>query len=161
MKITLSFIFFLLLSTEVYCQEIVNKRSIYLEFGGSAGIGSFNYENIFTEKEKVNLLFRIGVSGFPIDKNNGFVFVVPTIFGALIGKSNNKIELGIGQALSFTTKGRIFSLATPIIGYRYQNMKKQLFFRVTYTPLISYILDIQYQHWAGVSIGYNLNFKNE
>ncbi len=159
MKTTIIFLFFLTLSTVVFSQNFDNNKSIYLEFGGSAGIGSFNYENIFAEKGKTNLLYRIGVSGFPIDKNNGFVFVVPTIFGALIGQSNNKIELGIGQTLSFTTKGKIFSLATPIIGYRYQNMNKQLFFRITYTPLISYILDLQYQHWAGVSIGYNLNFK--
>ena len=148
-----------LLVTKLNCQELSSNKSIYVEIGGSAGVGSVNYENIFNTKGKVDFLYRIGVSGFPIDKNNGFVVVLPTTFGALMGNGNNKIEFGIGQGLSITTKGKIYSLATPIIGYRYQKAQNPLFFRVSYTPLISYILDFQYQNWAGVSIGYNLNFK--
>ena len=152
-------ILLLLITTELYCQKFVKKESVILEIGGSAGVGSINYESVFSKKGKANLLWRAGVSGLPIDKNNGFVFIILTTFGTLIGQGNNKLELGIGQGLSVTSKGKISSLATPIIGYRYQNAKKRLFFRITYTPLISYILDFQYQNWAGVSLGYNLSFK--
>ncbi len=149
----------LLLTTEIYCQDFINKKSVILEIAGSAGVGSINFENVFARKGQANLLWRVGISGFPIDKNNGFVFVLPATIGALIGQGSNKLELGIGQGVSLTTKGRLFALATPIIGYRHQNINKRYFFRITYTPLVSYILDFQYQNWAGVSIGYNLNFK--
>ena len=152
-------ILFLMLAANLYCQDFSSKKSIYLELGGSAGIGSINYEHVFRQKGKFDLLYRVGMSGFPIDKNNGFVFVVPTTLGALVGAGNNKFEAGIGQGLSITTKGKVFSLVTPIIGYRYQNRNKRVYFRVLYTPLISYILDFQYQNWAGISIGYSLNFK--
>ncbi len=158
MKIILIFLV-LFLTTQVYCQDRMNKKSIYIEAGGSAGLGSINYESIFKNKGHFDLLWRIGISGFPIDKNNGFTFVIPVTFGALIGKGNHKLELGIGQGLSLTTRGKLFALTTPILGYRYQNSAKRFFFRITYTPLISYILDVQYQNWAGVSLGYNLNFK--
>lgn len=158
MKVILT-ILVLIFSTQIYCQEFTNKKSLYLEIGGSAGIGSVNYENIFSEKGKINFLWRVGLSGLPIDKNNGFVVVIPATFGILFGQGSNKIELGIGQGVSITTKGNIFALTTPIIGYRYQNLTKRFFFRITYTPLISYIIDYQYQNWAGVSIGYNLNFN--
>ena len=84
---------------------------------------------------------------------------MPGNFGVLIGQGNHKIEFGIGQGLSLTSKGRFFALATPVVGYRYQSIEKRFFFRVTYTPLISYILDFQYQNWVGVSIGYNIKFK--
>ncbi len=158
MKITIVIIS-LLLTTKIFCQEFTNKESVILEIGGSARFGSANYENIFSKKGQFDLLWRVGISGFPIDKNNGFVMVIPAIFGSLIGQGNNKLELGIGQGISITTKGKIFALATPIIGYRYQNTRKRFFFRITYTPLISYIFDFQYQSWAGVSIGYNFNIK--
>ena len=156
MKITF-IILSLLLTIKIYCQEFTNKKSVIFEIGGSAGVGSINYENIFNKKGQFDLLWRVGITGFPIDKNNGFVLVIPATFGTLIGQGNNKLELEIGQGFSITTKGKIFALTTPIIGYRYQNTRKRFFFRITYTPLISYIFDFQYQNWAGVSIGYKLN----
>ncbi|NOZ48019.1 MAG: hypothetical protein GXO79_14765 [Chlorobi bacterium] len=156
MKVKLT-IFILILATQAFCQEFVQKKSVYIELGGSAGFGSVNYENIFNKNGKIDLLWRIGISGFPIDKNAGFVFIIPTTISGLIGKKNHKIELGIGQGISMSTKGRFFSLTTPVIGYRYQNAGKRFFYRVSYTPLISYILDFQYQNWLGISIGYNLN----
>ena len=42
----------LLLFTEIYCQDFTNKKSVILEIGGSAGVGSINYESVFTKKGK-------------------------------------------------------------------------------------------------------------
>ncbi len=157
MKVKLSIILILIFSTQLYSQELVPQKSIYIEFGGSAGLGSINYENIFSKKRKIDFLWRIGISGFPIDKNGGFVFVIPASFGGLIGGERHKFEFGLGQGLSFTTKGRLFILATPIFGYRFKLKKKPFYFRISYTPLISYIIDFQFQNWIGFSIAYNIN----
>ena len=83
------------------------------------------------------------------------------MLNSLIGKHSHKLELGIGQGLTVTTKGSFFLLTIPTIGYRYQNETKNMFYRVTYTPLISYLFDFQMQQWAGISIGYTLNNKAE
>jgi hypothetical protein len=105
------------------------------------------------------LAWRAGLSGFNIDKNAGFVVHIPISFTALYGPGNHKLEMGLGQAISFTTRGKFFAITIPSLGYRFQNRNKRFFYRVTYTPLISYIVDFQYQNWAGISIGYNLKSK--
>ena len=69
------------------------------------------------------------------------------------------MEFGLGQGITITTKGNIFALTTAAVGYRYQPITKNWFYRVTYTPLISYIIDIQFQHWGGIGIGYTFNKK--
>lgn len=133
-----------------------SQKALYLELGGSGGLGSINYEKTFINKEKINYLWRAGVSVFPIDKNNGWVIVVPLMVHTLIGKGNHLIELGAGQTISITTKGSFF-LRTPLaLGYRYQHPDKKLFYRITYTPIISNIIDLQYQHWGGISLGFKL-----
>jgi hypothetical protein len=50
-------------------------------------------------------------------------------------------------------------LTTLAVGYRYQHPDKKFFYRVTYTPLVSYLVDFQMQQWAGVSIGYTFKSK--
>ncbi len=139
--------------------QLPNSRSVYLELGGSAGIGSINYEKIFSQNKNKNWLWRAGISVFPIDDNAGTVFVFPIAIGGLIGKKNSQFEFGLGQGISMTTKGNFYSLITPELGYRYSATNNPLFFRIAYTSLISYILDFQYQQWAGISIGYQLNAK--
>jgi hypothetical protein len=62
--------------------------------------------------------------------------------------------LGFGQGITLTTKGNFFILATPSIGYRFAASNSPWFYRFTYTPLVSYLIDFQYQNWAGISIGY-------
>ena len=76
---------------------------------------------------------------------------------SIIGKNSHKLELGLGQGITITTKGHFFALTTASVGYRYQSETKKWFYRVTYTPLISYIIDFQVQQLAGISIGYTFN----
>lgn len=49
-------------------------------------------------------------------------------------------------------------MLTPLVGYRYQSPQTTAhpwFYRVTYTPIISYLLQFQYQHWLRLVWGIN------
>ena len=137
----------------------IPRKSIYLELAGSGGIGSINYEKQFAQHLKTQYTWRAGFSLAPIDKNNGTGLVFPLMINALLGKKAHQLELGIGQGITLTTKGHFFALGTAVLGYRYQKPDKRWFYRVSYTPLISYLADFQYQHWAGISVGYTFNRK--
>lgn len=141
--------------------EVDKRKSVYFEIAGSGGLGSINYEKLFYQKDNIGFTWRAGLSIAPIDKNNGMGIVFPLMLNMLIGKSAHKLELGVGQGLTITTKGSGFLLATAVIGYRYQSETKKWFYRITYTPLISYLVDFQVQQWAGVSIGYTFNKKDK
>ena len=133
------------------------RKSLYFEIAGSGGIGSMNFEKSFVSRNHYELTWSAGLSLAPIDKNNGTVIVFPLMIHSLIGKSNHKLELGLGQGITVTTKGSAFALATAAVGYRYLTKKERWYYRLSYTPLISYLVDFQVQNWAGISIGYNLN----
>lgn len=144
-----------------FTQERKNQ-SLFLEVGGSGGLASINYEAPFLAKFKSNFqrnTWRLGFSVAPIDKNNGTGLVFPLMINSLVGRKAHLLELGLGQGITITTRGSFFSLTTAAVGYRYQPKKKPWFFRATYTPLISYILDFQVQQWGGVSLGYT--FKSQ
>jgi len=139
--------------------EFGKRKSIYFEIAGSGGLGSINYERHFAVKNNTEFTWRAGLSFAPIDKNNGTGIVFPLMISSLIGKTSHKLELGLGQGVTITTKGHLFMLTTAALGYRYQPIAKRWFYRVTYTPLISYLVDFQIQQWAGISIGYSFNSK--
>ncbi|MFN0276296.1 MAG: hypothetical protein ACKVPJ_11145 [Chitinophagales bacterium] len=159
MKHILSFIYFGLTTQISFAQTDPPKmNSVYFEIAGSGGLGSLNFERTFLQKKNTDFTWRGGFSIAPIDKNNGVGLVFPLMINSITGKSAHKIELGLGQGITFTTKGSFFILTTAALGYRYQHESKNWFYRVTYTPLISYLIDFQVQQWAGISIGYS--FKN-
>jgi hypothetical protein len=134
-----------------------NDRNIYFELAGSGGLGSFNYESKINKLEKFNLRFRVGLSYGPIDRNNGGVIVVPLMIHSLIGKKQHLLDIGIGQSISFTTKGNFFFLMPLSLGYRWDNNTKRCFWRFSYTPIVSYLLDFQWQHWGGITFGIKLD----
>tara|TARA_R100000951_G_C2622977_1_gene175122 strand:+ start:268 stop:795 length:528 start_codon:yes stop_codon:yes gene_type:complete len=160
MKYVLLFIFLNLFLSSVNGQtEFKKKNSIYLELAGSGGFGSLNFEQSFFKKNMTELTWRAGLSFAPIDKNNGTGIVFPIMINTLFGTSSHKAELGLGQGITITTRGSAFALTTAVAGYRYAPANKNWFYRVSYTPLISYLVDVQIQHWGGISIGYT--FKNK
>lgn len=159
MKLITSILLLILSSNLSFGQEELNKRnSVFLEIAGSGGLGSINYESHFYKKGMTEFTWRLGFSIAPIDKNNGTAIIFPVMINSLIGKKMHKLELGLGQGLTITTKGSPFVLTTASIGYRYQPENKNWFYKVAYTPLISYLVDFQVQQWGGISIGYT--FKN-
>ena len=142
------------------------KRTLFVELGGAAGFGSFNLDKLFFEKNRIKFSWRLGGIIYPGVKRNtgtGIDLVFPASlnlmyrFGtAFMGVHH--LEMGLGQTLSFSTKNQ-FLIATINIGYRYQKKDGGFFFRAGYTPFISYLYSVQYQHWAGISIG--KTFKNK
>lgn len=158
MKQQFLLLFLICFSTGITAQtDFIKRKSIFLEIAGSGGLGSINYEKAFCKKNNTEFTWRAGLSIAPIDKNNGAGLVFPLMVNALIGKNAHKLELGLGQGITITTKGSFFALTTAAVGYRYQREDKHWFYRVTYTPLISYLVDFQVQQWGGISIGYTFN----
>ena len=150
----LLFLFPVLLSAQ-------KNRYAFFELGGSGGFGSFNFEKCFLQKGNIDFTFRSGISFTPIDRNNGVGIIFPLLVNMQVGNGSNKLEVGVGQGITITTKGNFFFLMPALIGWRYQKPDKRIFYRVSYTPLISYLFDFQYQHFAGLSIGYTLKEKTK
>lgn len=142
-------------------QPLVQKHNLFLELAGSGGFGSLNFEWMFVKRNKFRWMLRAGISATYIDANNGMVLVFPTmIHGVYSPKTHvHSLDFGIGQSFSITTKGSFF-VRTPIsIGYRLEPNKKRLFYRFSYTPIISNIVGFQWEHWGGISIGYKLRAR--
>lgn len=134
------------------------RRNIYFELGGSGGFGSFNFERIFPTRNENRWVIRTGISGTYIDKNNGAAIIIP-LMGHFIWGQKHGLDVGIGQALTATTRGNFF-LRTPLsIGYRLEPAESRFFYRFSYTPIVSYLVDFQWEHWGGISIGYKLKPK--
>jgi hypothetical protein len=133
--------------------KLPKRKSLYLELGGSGGFGSFNFEWNFMTRNKFRWMLRTGISGTYIDKNNGAGFIFPVMIHGVYGQKHG-LDVGIGQALTITTRGGAF-LRTPLsIGYRLEPTKSRVFYRFSYTPIVSYLVDFQWEHWGGTSIGF-------
>lgn len=157
----LLFILAFFITQVTFAQSETKPKYIFLELAGSGGLGSLNYEQQFKEFESWDITWRAGISLAPIDKNNGVGIVFPLMVNARIGEGASKLDVGIGQGMTITTNGAFFLLTTAAVGYRYQKPESNWFFKAAYTPLISYIVDLQVQHWGGLSIGYTLQNANK
>jgi hypothetical protein len=141
------------------------NRNLFLELGGSGGLGSVNYEWMKlpgsgndASASAWSRGIRLGIGFTPVDKNNGVVLIVP-VMGTMIynkNKSPHGIEISAGIAPSITTKGSWYVKSPLALGYRYAPDDKKLFYRITYTPIVGWLVDYNWQHWAGISIGYKL-----
>jgi hypothetical protein len=149
-----TFITFMLLSINGNAQE---QNYFSFELAGSGGLASLNYEHTVLDRTKLDLNMRYGFSFAPIDKNNGAVLIFPIMLHFLIGENAHKLDLAAGQTISITTKGSPFIAAPLAIGYRFQPLDKKYFFRCSYTPIVSYLIDFQWQNWAGITFGYHFN----
>lgn len=131
-------------------------KSLGFDLGGVGGVACINYSSPIKQLEKSTYLVRAGFSLAPIDRNNGSALIFPVLIHFNHGTKKHKLDLGIGQAFSITTRGSFF-LRTPLnIGYLYEPEDKRFYFRAAYTPLISYLLDFQFEHWGGISFGFKL-----
>lgn len=104
--------------------------------------------------DKLGLEYRAGLSFVPIDRNNGNGIIFPLLIHATYGNGKHMADLGIVQAITITTKGSAFVRMPTSFGYRFQT-EGRMFYRVAYTPLVSYIYNFQWEHWGGITIGYN------
>jgi hypothetical protein len=134
----------------------------YVELGGAALFYSLNYEKILVRENGVGWVGRVGAGYFPVsyrflnrvylDQNT---FMAPFTTSVLLGKRKEKIEVGAG----FTLLSRNFNerefVPSGVLGFRVLEMNN-VCFRISYTP---FIRGGTYNHWMGVSIGRNFNFR--
>jgi hypothetical protein len=159
------------------------KNTCYFEIMGSAFYYSINYERIFSKKENLQFMMRLGLSVIPYTfdyrKNT---YTLPITISALLGKRKSKLELGLGVACYFdpasiyTTQTlrdnyqwdgyHIYSppfevFPNLIVGYRYQPKYSGFMFRIAFTPFLNRI-EPRYRNFdntliipfGGISIGY-------
>lgn len=148
---------FCFLASQAFSQ---GERHLSLELLGSGGIASLNYEQSILQKEPLDLKFRVGVSFAPIDRNNGTALAFPLMLHAVVGQSPHRLDVGAGQTFSLTTKGSFFLRMPLSAGYRFQPEGKRYYLRLAYTPILSYLIDFQWQHWGGFTIGYQIKGKS-
>ena len=132
-----------------------DKGAISLEIAGVGGFGSVSYSKEFKKWDKLGLEYRVGLSFMPIDRNNGNAIIFPLMIHGVYGNGKHRADAGIGQSLTITTKGSVFLRMPASFGYRFQT-EGHFFYRFAYTPIVSYIYNFQWEHWGGVTIGYNL-----
>ena len=165
-------LFILAQTNTIHAQK---ERSLSFELAGSGGFGSINFEkNIYLKSENEPIVdelmspkkigfrldMRYGFSFTPVDKNNGVVLIFPIMLHAIKSKGNHGLDLGLGQSISITTRGRFFIMMPASIGYRFQPLDKKYYLRFSYTPIISYLVDFQYQQWGGITFGCRLKSKS-
>lgn len=136
------------------------QQTYYLDLGGGSILYSLNVENSIRIDKYAKLAFGIGAEYFPkssefsgsnnVESLFGSFWVIPSA-SLLIGKKSNFLELG-GAFIAKTRAGiQIIDLSSRI-GYRFQPYKGGFFFRIGYTPRISW----ETEHYAGISVGYTL-----
>lgn len=135
------------------------RHSMNIELLGAAGIGSINYERQFAANKNHRWMYRVGVGGSYIDKNNGAIFIFPLTTHFIVGKKSHYLDLSAGIAPSITTHFNAFVRAPLGIGYRFEHWYRRLYYRISYTPLVSFLLDVQYEHWFGATIGYHFKWR--
>ena len=153
-RIVITLVIALAAATNITAQDTKKTNYFSFEIGGSGGLGSINIERPFLQKEKSSFSWRAGLSFAPIDKNNGFGIVFPIMVHGVFGQNAHKIDAGFGQGITITTRGQFFARMPLSFGYRFQPTDKRYYLRIAYTPLVSYLVDFQFQHWGGITFGY-------
>lgn len=121
----------------------------FLELGGSGGFGSLNV----TAPLAAPVDLRVGLSVLPIDSNGGILFIVPLMVEVHTAGRWQALG-GLGQGLTVSTHGVPWARGLASAGVRYVPPEGHVWAGVAYTPFVSYLLDLQLQHWAGVQIGW-------
>jgi len=146
---------------------IKRKNSIFIQLDENAlfepysldaiYLFSVNYDRLFFQSSKLKCTYRFGGGWY---KNTfatktyynatSTVTYFPLEFNALVGKSKNFLEIGLGFTPSFGERSSIYSngkmlgiqeynfdfIIVPRIGYRFQPQNGGLFFRIGITPII-------------------------
>lgn len=139
------------------------KNIIYVEMGGTGGLGSINYERIIVQKGLLNIGTRIGMIGYNyFDFTNKFNpdFNFPFSINGFYGQTH-KIEFGVGQTITsinhinttdYTTQRLTNIHANLTIGYRFQKSEGGIVFGINYNPIFDHYKT--FRSWGGVSVGY-------
>ncbi len=148
----------IILSCPAFSQSKPN--SLYLEFFGSGGLYSVNYDRMFSE----NIGARIGFMYFAAEWFAFFsdveMFLIPTTLNFFVGNGKHKFELGAGPVFISGSIG--FFGSDPVagsgvgwtgtIGYRYQKNNGGSMWRIGFTPLL---LGGKFHPSGGISLGFS------
>jgi len=121
----------------------------FVELGGSGGLGSVNMAAPVGSSDLFRA--RAGLSLMPLDRNTGWVVIVPMLL-EVESRGTLSAVAGAGLGVSCTTKLHPHVRGTLELGGRYRP-KGPVWVGVAYTPLVSFILDRQWEHWAGLQVG--------
>ena len=167
MRIFLSLIFFgfSFLSFSQQLETSMKKNTIYAELLGQGALWSINYERMFEVNDFVSQSASVGLTtnrnlrdlffdqSF-FDFGNNYNFGTPIAYRLIFGKRNSHLELGIGLTgfyfkgagsyhdgfcMSYSSDIRRFnSYIVPTIAYRFQKKTGGVFFKVVYSPMLSF-----------------------
>lgn len=186
MKVKLLLLLLLGLGTNVKAQvklsHTINtfcKNTFFVEVGGTAGLGSINYDRML--HEIVSL--RVGAGIYPqiIEINRTTYSSSKVVFPLELnfissGSSNHHFEMGLGiyKAFAFDANyyGNSYYIMSIVekatinycgrIGYRYQRKQGGFFAKAAFTPIFYKELIAntgrQVNLWGGLSLGYTLPF---
>lgn len=145
-----------LLMAVVHSVSAQSGKYVSFELAGSGGIASFNYEKVFQSFGSDHFYMRYGISFSPVDVNNGTAIIFPIMFQSKWGGNGHYADLGIGQAITITTRGSGYIRMPLSMGYRFEPTDKRYYLRAAYTPIVSYLFNFQWENWAGLTFGYQL-----
>lgn len=153
-----------------------SPTSFYLEFGGNAMVGSFNFERLVRlPNPNVQFAFRLGCVYVPVLKILGgsttHEFFVPAEVSLLCGTKALKPEFGAGITYNWSSgehviypdryESEIPSIVFSVLrfGIRWQILQKPYFVRAGFTPLffgkMATNSGIPFMKNYGLSFGYN------
>jgi hypothetical protein len=135
---------------------VINRSSVFIEFGGNAPFISLNYDYlILTKKENIKCAFTIGTTHH---FNNPYDIVIAPQFNILVGKKiMAEIGAGITIPISYISDG----VFVPRIGGRYQKMGGGMIFRLAFTPIIAPNSNTSFLPMIGISIGYTFTHNRK
>lgn len=113
------------------------NKAMYLEVGGSGGItGNFDY--ITLESGHIKTSVRLGAGVYPhrINGQRKIMPVVPLEFLGFVGQKSGNFEVGLGYTHRFSPEPTEPDYhLTGRFGFRYQQPRGGLLFRLGYLPL--------------------------
>lgn len=132
-------------------------HAFHAEVLGMGGLYSFSYERTFGAKQ---WMLQPGLSFFVADSKP--LIIIPVMFKKAFGKGVHRFETGIGQGFTFRPDNglKFFMRGLLLAGWRMQRNGSPWIFRAFYMPYISYLINVQYQHWGGIGIGYQIGGKS-
>jgi hypothetical protein len=157
-------------SQELNTQTPISRNTFYLEFLGTGGLYSVNFDRILYKKNSFGIAGRTGITYWPkieewTDVEGPGLSIEVT---GLLGKKRGVFEFGTGLSYFYflgDMENNSFILIVPRIGYRNQQPDGGFFYRIGFTPWIPIIPNATEElkednkdivPMIGLSIGYTI-----
>lgn len=163
-KFSLSFVLSVMLS---FTNSAISQQ-LLTSIAGKAGFYTLEYQQLFLKDKKLQVYAGIGVSGFAVDQRA--TIVLPFTVGCQQRWNTWEAFAGLGFSPNFSYYYQAFSVGTSPsrmrfysrsfveLGVRRYFSNECFSLGLSYTPLISFIENFQWEHWGAITLGYH--FKN-